>query len=92
MKVKVSLVERIKMTKVRWFGHNRMKMMTDNRLPKNIFEWMTRGRRKRGRPKLMWKQNIAQTMRERGWEDRFRWRVAVNSKNGKRKSSRHCKT
>ena len=40
-----------------------------NMLLKNIYEWMPKGRRKRGRPKLSWTQGIAQTIRERGLED-----------------------
>ena len=51
---------------------------------------MPRGRRKWGRLKLYWLQNIAQTVRERRleggvWEDGDGWRIAVNAKNGHRK-------
>ena len=36
--------------------------MTDWRLPKIIYEWVLRGRKKRGRPKLTWAQALAQTI------------------------------
>ena len=77
-----SLVKPIKIAQLRWFGH--MKMMTDNRLPKKIYEQMSKVWKKRARAKLTWTQGIAETMREqeledRIWEDRAGWRVATNS-------------
>ena len=42
---------------LRWFEH--LKRMIDNRVPKNKYEWMPKGWRKMGIPKLTWTQNIA---------------------------------
>ena len=50
IKVKRSLVETIEIAQLRCFGH--MKRMTDNRLPKKIYERVSKGRKKSGRPKL----------------------------------------
>ena len=57
MKVKGSLVETNKLAQLRYFGH--MKMMTDNILPKKIYEWMSKGQKKGGRPKLTWTPSTA---------------------------------
>ena len=44
MRVKGSLVEKIKTAELRWFGY--MKMMTDKRLSKKIYKWMSKEWRK----------------------------------------------
>ena len=54
-------METIKTAYLRRVGH--MKRMTDNRIQKKIYEWMPKGRMKRGRSTLTWTQGIAQTMR-----------------------------
>ena len=49
--------------------------MEEGRLPKKVTKWSLPGRRKRGRPKLTWAEEIRGLMEEKGlmeeeWNDR----------------------
>ena len=49
--------------------------MEEGRLPKEVMKWSPPGRRKRGRPKLIWEEGIRGLMGEKGlmeedWNDR----------------------
>jgi hypothetical protein len=53
--------------------------MEEGRLPKEVMKWHPQGRRKRGRPKLIWAEGIRGLMGEKGlmeedWNDRSTWR------------------
>jgi hypothetical protein len=53
--------------------------MEEGKLSKEVMEWRTPGRRKRGRPKLTWAKGIRGLMGEKGlmeedWNDRSNWR------------------
>jgi hypothetical protein len=52
--------------------------MEEERLPKQLLEWHAEGRRRMGRPRTTWKQDIVTAMAERNlqegdWMDRERW-------------------
>jgi hypothetical protein len=56
--------------------------MKDGRLPKDVMKWRLPGRRKRGRPKRTWTEEITGLMGERGlmeedWNDRSNWRKKI---------------
>ena len=53
--------------------------MEEGRLPKEVIKWRPPGRRKRGRPKLTWAEEIKGLMGEKGlmeedWNDRINGR------------------
>ena len=67
----------IKTKQLKWYGH--VQRMEEGRLPKNVMKWSPPGRRKRGRPKLTWAEEIRGLMEEKGlmeehWNDRDNWR------------------
>jgi hypothetical protein len=77
MNVTRSLLDDIKTKQLQWYGH--VQRMEEGRLPKEVIKWRPRGRRKRCRPKLAWKEGIRGLMGENGlmeedWNDRSNWR------------------
>jgi hypothetical protein len=57
--------------------------MEEGRLPKGVLEWRPSGKRKRGRPKLTWAEEIKGMMAEKGlqeedWTDRNSWRKKIS--------------
>lgn len=73
-------------TRLRWYGH--MKRMTEERMPRRIYEGSFEGSRRRGRPRKRWKESIARDLQARGesweeveesrmWEDKKKWRNMV---------------
>ena len=49
---------------------------------KNVMKWSPPGRRKRGRPKLTWAEEIRGLMEEKGlmeedWNDRDKWKKKI---------------
>ena len=53
--------------------------MEEERLPRRIFEWCSPERRRKGRPRNSWMQEVTIGMREQGigelkWFDRQGWR------------------
>jgi hypothetical protein len=55
--------------------------MDQERLPRRIVEWCTPGRRRKGRPRNSWMQEVTTGMRERGIGDLERF----DEKGGERK-------
>jgi hypothetical protein len=56
--------------------------MEEGRLPKIVMKWSPPGRRKRGRPKLNWEEEIRGLMEEKGlmeeeWNDRDTWKKKI---------------
>ncbi|PSN42990.1 hypothetical protein C0J52_22940 [Blattella germanica] len=64
MKIKGSLTEDSKSAQLRWVGLVKS-MKEDRLLSKKIFQWQPMGRRKRGRPNIVWTEGILKTMTER---------------------------
>lgn len=78
-----STIDRIETRQLLWYGH--VKRMGEERLPKNLLDYIPHRRRRRGRPEMTWEDNIRKIMEDRAieeedWRDRDRWR----SKCGKR--------
>ena len=62
------------------YGH--IQRMEEGRLPKIVMKWSPPGRRKRGRPKLTWAEEIRGLMGENGlmeeeWNDRDTWKKNI---------------
>ena len=73
MNIKNSVLDYIRYKQLNWYG--RMQRMDQERLPRRILEWCTPGRRRRGRIRNSWMQEVTTRMRERGigdleWVDR----------------------
>ena len=89
MNVTRSLLEDIKTKQLKWYGH--VQRMEEGRLPKIVMKCSPPGRKKRGRPKLTWAEDIIGLMEEKGlmeedWNDRDKWRKKViYLSNGRRK-------
>jgi hypothetical protein len=63
MNVTRSLLEDIKIKQLKCYGH--VQRMEDGRLPKKVMKWSPPGRRKRGRPKLTWAEEIRGLIEEK---------------------------
>ena len=59
-----SLLEDLKTKQLKWYGH--VQRMEEGRLPKKVMKWIPPGRRKRGRPKLTWAEEMRGLMEEKG--------------------------
>ena len=75
-----SLLGDIKTKQLKWYGH--VQRMEEGRLPKKVMKWSPPGRRKRGRPKLTWVEEIRGLMEEKGlmeeeWNDRDTWKKKI---------------
>jgi hypothetical protein len=64
------LVAFIKTGRLRWSGH--VERTEDNRVPKRMLYGRPGGRRKKGRPRLRWLDEVEEDMREIGMR---RWRT-----------------
>lgn len=77
MEVEDSIIDTINKKKLLWYGH--LNRMPNRRWPYKILNWVPPERRKRGRPRTRWKEEIEKIMRshnleEGDWEDRKLWR------------------
>ena len=77
MNVVRSLLHDSKTKQLQWCGH--VQRMVVGRLPKEVMEWSPTGRRKRGRPKLTWAEEIRglRGLKEEDWNDRDKWRKKI---------------
>jgi hypothetical protein len=58
------LLDDIKTKQLQWYGH--VQRMEERRLTEEVMKWRPPGRRKRGRPKLSWAEEIRGLMGEKG--------------------------
>jgi hypothetical protein len=56
----------IKKKRLQWYGH--VERMPENRIPKLIMEWIPQERRKRGRPRKTWMEEVQSAMTTRNLE------------------------
>jgi hypothetical protein len=75
-----SLLDDIKTKQLQWYGH--VQRMEEGRMLKEFMKLCPPGRRKRGRPKRSWAEEIAGLMEEKGlmeedWNDRSNWRKKI---------------
>ena len=81
--VKVAEVsKKIQERRLQWFGH--VMRREDGHVCRRVMNMEVDGRRRRGRPRVRWKDNIANDMRERGLreqevQDRRRWRRLIGN-------------
>ena len=80
MNVTRSLLEDIKTKQLKWYGH--VQRMEEGRLPKKVMKWSPPGRRKGGRPKLTWAEEIRGLTEEKGlmeedWNGRDKWKKKI---------------
>ena len=80
MNITRSVLEDIKTKQLKWYGH--VQRMEEGRLPKKVMKWSPPRRRKRGRPKLTWAEEIRGLMEEKGlmeedWNDRDKWKKKI---------------
>ena len=73
MNIKNSVLDYIRYKQLNWYGH--VERMGQERLPRRILELCPPGRRRKGRPRNSWMQEVTTRMRERGigdleWVDR----------------------
>ena len=76
------IVVKIKQERIRWAGH--VQRMSETRTAKNIFIGKLEGRRRRGRPRKRWIDDVEEDLRKMGvrcWrrkaEDRDEWRRII---------------
>ena len=81
-----SILKIIERGQLRWFGH--VKRMEETRYPRKYYEWEPGGRRRKGRPRRRWRDNIKTYVEKRGsnledidinrtYEDRNRWKTFI---------------
>ena len=80
----IDVVKVIKISRLRWLGH--VSRMAETDPARKIFEDVLEGSRKRGRPKLRWKDQVEDSLRDFGianWrrraQDRPSWRNTLSS-------------
>ena len=59
-----SAVLEIKRRRLRWLGH--VLRMPKDSIPKVALRWTPPGKRKRGRPKMTWRQTVMAELKEKG--------------------------
>lgn len=64
MGLKQDILHEIERKQLLWFGH--VQRMQSNRLPKKLLDWQPQERRKRGRPRPGWRDNVEKTLA--GWQ------------------------
>jgi hypothetical protein len=72
-----TITDRVQEKQLVWYGH--LQRMSEERWPKKIWEWTPQGRRRRGRPRKNWSNNVKEAMAardldEQDIQDRSRWR------------------
>nr|CAI5855298.1 unnamed protein product [Callosobruchus analis] len=85
--------EDIEKRQLTWFGH--VKRMNADRWPRKVLEWMPLERRKRGRPRRSWRDDINQAMAARSLAedevfDRKRWKLGTERRQQLQKSPLTC--
>jgi hypothetical protein len=80
MNAEESIIDIIKNKGLNWFGH--VLRMEEDRWPKQLYQWKPPGKRKQGRPKKSWREEMMTTMQSRGLnteyaQDRRLWRIGM---------------
>ncbi|XP_045474961.1 uncharacterized protein LOC123680887 [Harmonia axyridis] len=83
MGIDVDIIETIECKRLKWYGH--VERMNDRRWPKRLLQWKPTNRRKRGRPRRSWRQEVDCALEDRGlqpddWNDCKRWRLGCEKR------------
>jgi hypothetical protein len=83
MNIKNSILDYIRYKQLNWYGY--VQRMNEERLPQKIVEWCPPGRRREGRSRNSWMQEVTTGMREKGINNlesvnRERWRRKIKLK------------
>jgi hypothetical protein len=77
VKGKPDIIDIIQQKRLQWHGH--VKRMPEERIPKLIFDWMPRERRKRGLTRKTWMEGIQAAIKGNlepdQWRNREEWRL-----------------
>ena len=65
MNNKNSVLDYIRYKQLNWYGH--VQRMDQERLPRRTLEWCPPGRRRKGRPRDSWMQEVTTGMRAGNW-------------------------
>jgi len=60
VKGKPDIIDITEQTRLQWYGH--VKRMPEERMPKLIMDWIPRDRKKRGRPRKTWMEEVQAAM------------------------------
>ena len=82
-----SVLNYIRYKQLNWYDH--VQRLEEERFPRKFLEWCLPGRRKRGRPRISWMQEVATGMRDR--ERRIGSLVWLDSEGWRRKKKKECK-
>ena len=72
------LNEIIRKRRLRWFGH--VARMNEERFPKRVLVWETTGKRRPGRPRCSWKQNVSKDLKDLGIKYQMERRLECDEK------------
>lgn len=80
MNIERDITDEIEKKQLTWFGHT--KRMSQERWPRKILEWVPPERRKRGRPRRSWREDVNDAMKARNLEentcyDRKNWKLGT---------------
>ena len=80
----VEVFKKVHKTRLRWLRH--VKRNSEEQIAREAMEGEVQGRRRRGRPKISWKDRITADMVERSssvqdFEDRSNWRRLIQNSN-----------
>jgi hypothetical protein len=83
---KKDIVRFVKARKISWIDH--IERMEDSRMPKRVMREKIYTRRKRGRPKVRWRGDVQEDLREMGIEG---WRRKAQDRNHWRRIAQEAK-
>ncbi|KAI5707701.1 hypothetical protein M8J77_008053 [Diaphorina citri] len=78
------LGQKIQESRLRWFGH--VERRDEEYVGKRVESLGIGGKRRRGRPKMRWRDKVEEDLREKGWRkeealDRRKWRSRIQDGN-----------
>ena len=78
----VEVSKKIQQRRLQWFGH--VMRREEDHVCRRVMDMEVDGRRRRGRPKFRWKDNVSNDMREKSLreqdaQDRRRWRRLIRN-------------
>ena len=83
MGMKGTVVDDIEKRQLTWYGH--VRRMPDERLPKQVWDWVPKERRKKGRPRKSWMEGVRKAMSARNltdqqWGNRDEWKLGTGQR------------